>query len=123
MSVPDVLNVVGAVGTIGMGCLGLFAPNQASKFTGLAAANKTAFAEFRATFGGSFVLMGAIPLITDNTWAYFMAGMFWAGASGGRLISIVLDKGHREPKNVGGVFFEGAFALLLLAGSSLFQLG
>ena len=122
MSVSHVLNVVGAVGTIGMGCLGLLTPDQASKFTGLAATNKTAFAEFRATFGGSFEFMGAIPLITNNTWAYFMAGMFWAGASGGRLISIILDKGHREPKNLGGVLFEGMFAGLLLAGSSLIHL-
>ncbi len=122
MSVSHVVNLLGAAGTIGMGCLGLLTPNQASKFTGLTAANKTAFAEFRATFGGSFVLMGAIPLVTNNRWAYFMAGMFWAGAAGGRLISIVLDRGHREPKNVGGVFFEGAFALSLLAGSSLIHL-
>lgn len=38
-------------------------------------------------------------------------------ASGGRIVSIVLDRGHKEAKNVGGVFFEAAFGLLLLIGS------
>jgi hypothetical protein len=89
----------------------------------LTASNKTAFAEFRATFGGSFVAMGVIPLVTGNAWAYFMAGMFWAGASAGRLVSIVFDRGHKEPKNIGGVLFEGAFAGLLLAGSSVIHFG
>jgi hypothetical protein len=117
MSVATTLNTVGALGTIAMGCLGLITPHAASKFTGLTAANKTAFAEFRATFGGSFVLMGLTPLVTNNTWTYLMAGLFWLGASGGRAVSILLDKGHREPKNVGGVFFEAGFGLLLLAGS------
>jgi hypothetical protein len=120
MSVADVLNTVGALGTIGMGCLGLLTPKAASNFTGLTASNKTSFAEFRATFGGSFVLMGAVPLISGNSWAYFMTGMFWLGAAGGRVVSIVLDAGHKESKNIGGVFFEGAFAALLLAGSSVF---
>jgi hypothetical protein len=117
MSTSSIFNALGAVGTIGMGCLGLLTPHSASKFTGLKATNKTSFAEFRATFGGSFVLMGLIPLVTDNSWAYFMAGMFWLGASGGRIVSIVLDRGHKEAKNVGGVFFEAAFGLLLLVGS------
>jgi hypothetical protein len=122
MRVVSLLNNVGAIGTIGMGCLGLVTPHAASKFTGLSAANKTAFAEFRATFGGSFVLMGVIPLLSQNSWAYFMAGMFWMGAAAGRVVSIVLDRGYREGKNVGGVFFEGAFAALLLAGSSVLGL-
>jgi hypothetical protein len=110
---------IGAIATIGMGCLGLFAPNAASRFTGLNASNKTAFAEFRATFGGMFVVMGLIPLITNEPLAYFTAGLVWLGAAAGRVVSIILDKGFDEPKNVGGVAFEAAFGLLLLAGSSL----
>jgi hypothetical protein len=57
--------------------------------------------------------------VTNNAWAYFMAGVFWAGAAAGRVVSIVLDRGHRETKNIGGVVFEAGFAALLLAGSSV----
>jgi hypothetical protein len=119
MSIFQILNIIGAIATIGMGCMGLFAPHAASRFTGLNASNKTAFAEFRATFGGMFVVMGLIPLITNEPLAYFMAGLVWLGAAVGRVVSIILDKGFNEPKNVGGVAFEAAFGLLLIAGSSL----
>jgi hypothetical protein len=118
MSIFQIINIIGAIATISMGCLGLFAPHAASRFTGLTASNKTAFAEFRATFGGMFLVMGLIPLITNEPLAYFMAGLIWLGAAAGRVVSIILDKGFDEPKNVGGVAFEAAFGLLLLAGSS-----
>jgi hypothetical protein len=119
MNIFRILNIIGALATIGMGCLGLFAPHTASRFTGLNASNKTAFAEFRATFGGMFVVMGLIPLLTNEPLAYFMAGLVWFGAAVGRVVSIILDKGFNEPKNVGGVAFEASFGMLLLAGSSL----
>jgi Domain of unknown function (DUF4345) len=117
MNVTSIVNNIGAVGTLGMGCLGFFRPHAASRFTGLTATNKTAFAEFRATFGGSFVLMGLAPLISQSRWAFCMAGLFWLGAAAGRVVSIALDGGHRESKNVGGVFFEGAFGVALLVGN------
>lgn len=120
MNFLHILNIIGAIATIGMGCLGLFAPHTASRVTGLTATNKTAFAEFRATFGGMFVVMGLIPLITNEPLAYLMAGLIWFGASAGRVVSIILDGGFSEPKNLGGVIFEAAFGVLLLAGSSLF---
>jgi hypothetical protein len=34
MSIFQILNIIGAIATIGMGCLGLFAPHAASRFTG-----------------------------------------------------------------------------------------
>jgi hypothetical protein len=48
----QIINNLGAVITICFGLLGLLTPHLASKFTGLTATNKTAFAEFRGTFGG-----------------------------------------------------------------------
>jgi hypothetical protein len=119
VTIFQILNIIGAIATIGMGCLGLFAPNAASRFTGLTTSNKTAFAEFRATFGGMILVMGLIPLLTNEPLAYLMAGLVWLGAAAGRVVSIILDKGFNEPKNVGGVAFEATFGVLLLAGSSL----
>jgi hypothetical protein len=119
MTTFQIINIIGAIATIGMGCLGLFTPHAASRFTGLNASNKTAFAEFRATFGGMFVVMGLIPLLTNEPLAYLMAGLVWLGAAAGRIISIIFDRGFDEPKNFGGVAFEAAFGILLLAGSPL----
>jgi hypothetical protein len=111
--------MVGAAATIGMGCLGLFAPTACSRFTGLQATNKTSFAEFRATFGGMFVVMGLIPLLTGAPLAYLVTGLAWVGASFGRVVSLVFDRGYVEPKNVGAVFVEAGFGVLLLVGSPL----
>lgn len=119
----QILNSIGAFGTIGMGCLGLFAPNMASRMTGLTAINKTAFAEFRATFGGMFIAMGLIPLLTAEPFAYFMAGTIWIAAACGRLVSVLLDRGYQEIKNIGGIAFEASFGLLMLAGSPFIRIG
>ncbi len=123
MTSIEIINSIGAVATIGMGCLGLFAPNMASRMTGLTAINRTAFAEFRATFGGMFIAMGLIPLLTSEPLAYFMAGMLWIAAACGRLVSVVFDRGYQEMKNIGGIAFEASFGLLMLAGSPFIRIG
>jgi Domain of unknown function (DUF4345) len=117
MTFIQIINSIGAIATIGMGCLGFFAPHTASKMTGLTAINKTAFAEFRATFGGMFIAMGLIPLLTSEPLAYFMAGTIWISAAFGRFVSVILDRGYQEKKNLGGIAFEASFGLLMLAGS------
>jgi hypothetical protein len=122
MTPIESINILGAVATMGMGCLGLLAPHAASRVTGLTATNKTAFAEFRATFGGMFVVMGLVPLLSGHPLAYFMAGMIWLGAAFGRLVSVALDGGHIERKNILGIGFEASFGILLLAGSPLINL-
>ena len=116
MSVAMWLNQIGAVFTIGMGLLGLLYPSGAARFTGLNAGTRTAFAEFRATFGGLFVALGAVPLITGEPSAYLVSSLAWIASAVGRVGSIVLDKGY-EPKNFSAVVFEAAFGALLIAGS------
>ena len=117
MTLFTMLNVLGAIATVGMGLLGLIWPAACATLTGLHARNKTGYAEFRASFGGVFVVMGAFPLISGESLAYFMAGLLWLGAVAGRLTSIVIDKGYVEPRNFGALAVEGLFAFLLLAGS------
>ena len=114
MTVTDIINYIGGLATIGMGCLGLFFPNAASRFTGLSAKDKTSFAEFRATFGGAFVVIGVIVLVTGDPIAQLAAGGLWVGAAAGRIVSIVVDRGYKERKNLVGVVFEAALGALLL---------
>ena len=58
MSTESMLNHLGAIITAALGLMGLLFPKLAAQFTGLEAKSRTAFAEFRATFGGLFLLMG-----------------------------------------------------------------
>jgi Domain of unknown function (DUF4345) len=117
MAIDQVLNVMGASVTIAMGLMGLLIPKIAAKITGLSATNKTAFAEFRATFGGMFVVMGLLPIWTGSAMAFGMVGCIWLGAAFGRLLSVLLDEGYKEVKNIVGIGFEAGIGLLLLAGS------
>jgi Domain of unknown function (DUF4345) len=117
MSFDQILNYLGATITTAMGLMGLITPRLAAKFTGLQATNKTAFAEFRATFGGMFVVMGLLPMLIGSTLVFSVIGCIWLGAAIGRLTSVFLDEGYKEVKNIAGIGFEAAIGFLLLAGS------
>lgn len=121
LSMDQTLNFFGAALTITTGLMGLLTPKIASRFTGLNAANKTAFAEFRATFGGVFVVMGFLPIWTGLAATFHMVGCIWLGAAFGRLVSVLLDEGYKEVKNMVGIGFEVCIGHLLLAGSPYFE--
>ncbi|MGB3456376.1 MAG: DUF4345 family protein [Litorimonas sp.] len=112
----ELLNMVGAIATMMMGAMGLFAPRMAADFSGLKALTPTGQSEFRATYGGLFVAMGIVPLLTMHPLAFATAALCWMGAAAGRIVSVALD-GALTPKNIGAVAFESAFALLLIVGA------
>ncbi len=112
----EILNIAGAVMTMGMGCLGLIFPQRAAAFTGLEAVTIPGRSEFRSTFGGLFLLAGLVPLVTMQPAAFLTLGLGWAGAASGRVISILADNAN-DPKNWIAVAFEATFAALLLLGS------
>jgi hypothetical protein len=120
MSVESILNHLGAIITAILGLMGLLFPQVAARFTGLEAKNRTAFAEFRATFGGLFVLMGVLPIVVGSASAFNFVGCLWMGAALGRLVSVCVDQGYKEARNMAGVAFEAGIGMLLLAGSPHF---
>lgn len=113
---PDVLNVIGAVGTIVMGCIGLFLPTRAAAITGLEAKTNAGKSEFRSSYGGLFIALGLIPLLSMAPIAFAVAGSAWLFTGIGRIVSIGLDN-VSDRTNWGGVGFELLFAFLLLVGA------
>ncbi|MFY7851421.1 MAG: DUF4345 family protein, partial [Brevundimonas sp.] len=103
------INLAGAGLTLAMGCLGLFFPRLASRLTGLDARTPPSFSEFRATFGGSLVLPALLILFIQTPMAFAFAGLWWAGAALGRVVSIILDRSS-TPQNWTAVAFELLFA-------------
>ena len=114
----DWLNLLGATGTVGMGFLGLLAPTSAAGFVGLQPLTLAGRSEFRATYGGLWIALGLVPLMSGEPLAYLMAGLCWALTAVGRLVSIVWDRAG-DRRNWGAVLFEGLFAGLLLAGAPI----
>lgn len=116
MTGPEIVNMVGALVTLGMGGLGLLAPNMAAKLVRLAPTSPGGFAEFRATYGGVFVALGVVPLIWPEPGLFLVAGLAWAGAAVGRLLSMAIDGAHFKFNSL-SVVFEGVCAGLLLFGN------
>jgi hypothetical protein len=116
----DLLNNIGAIITMLMGCLGLFFPQKASELTGLTPTTPAGRAEFRGTLGVTFIFLGLVPVVTQKDVAFLTVGLCWLGAAIGRVVSIYLDKGN-EAKNWIAVGFECAIAALLLVGLSIWS--
>ena len=112
----EVLNQAGALGTLGMGLLGLLLPKTAARFVGLQPLTPAGRSEFRATYGGLWAPLALMPLITQDPIVFAVSGLCWAGAAAGRMASIFLDDAL-DAKNLMAVGFELAFAALLLVGA------
>ena len=110
--------IAGAVGTLCLGMFGLLAPTHCARFVGLSARDRTGFGEFRATYGGLFIALGALPLWSGEPMAFLAASLAWGGAAVGRLTSILVDGGHTEGRSFAALAFECAFALLLASGAT-----
>lgn len=111
----DLFNLGGAVGTLLMGLLGLVLPRTAARFVGLQALTPAGRSEFRATYGGLWIPLALLPILTRDPMLFAVSGLCWAGAALGRTASIVLDDA-RDTRNLMAVGLELAFAILLLAG-------
>ena len=112
-SLPQILANIGALLTLALGLLGLFAPRKAADLVQLSARTHPGFSEFRATYGGLFIGLAAVPLITQAPVAFLVTACAWLGAAIARIVSIALDK-TLNPKNWLAVAFEGGIGLLCL---------
>jgi len=94
----DLLNVIFAFTSIGLGCFGWLAPKFTMGALDLIGGDSTmGMSEVRASVGALFVGMGIGALILSGPVAYAMLGFCWLGAAVGRLTSIVLDgKNHKK---------------------------
>jgi len=88
----EILNVVFALTSIGLGCFGWLAPRYTMGALDMADGGSTmAMSEVRASAGALFFGMGIGALILGGPVAYAMLGFCWIGAAIGRLTSVVMD--------------------------------
>jgi hypothetical protein len=88
----DIINIIFAALSIGLGCFGWLAPRYTLGALDLKMGETTMGAsEIRASAGALFVGMGIGALLLGTPEAYVMLGFCWCGAAMGRLTSLILD--------------------------------
>lgn len=93
----DVINIIFALASIGLGCFGWLAPHYTLSTLDLDPGNSSMGpSEIRASAGALFVGMGVGALVLGSPFAYLMLGCCWAGAATGRLTSLILDGQSRK---------------------------
>ena len=111
----DIINILGALLSIGLGAVGWFAPRYVAGALDLETRGNSTMglSEMRAASGALFVGFGVGALVLGTPAAFAMVGFAWGGAAVGRMPSIILD-GAQPKKKVFFLVVEIAVALPLL---------
>ena len=88
----DILNILFALASIGLGLFGWLAPAYTMRTLDLHPGETSMGpSEIRASAGALFVGLGVGALLLGQPIAYAMIGFAWLGAATGRATSLVLD--------------------------------
>ena len=88
----DILNIIGALLTVGFGLFGFLAPRYTAAALDLEPTGTTmGLSEMRASVGGLFVVAGLAAIWLGEPLAYAMIGFAYAGAAMGRVLSLLFD--------------------------------
>ncbi|WP_424971662.1 DUF4345 family protein [Dinoroseobacter sp. S76] len=111
----DILNILIALLSIGLGCFGWLAPKFTMEALDLQrGATTMGVSEIRASAGALFVGLGVGALILGSPTAYAMVGFAWGGAAMGRLTSLLRDEAPTR-RTWGFFATEAVVAALALA--------
>ena len=107
----NILQIVGAVGTIITGAISLVRPMAVTGFTGLQPDGARGLSEIRGVLGGLFTACGIGALVLPDP-AARMLGIAYLGTAAGRLISIGSDS-SRDRSNLISLAWEIFFGIVL----------
>lgn len=112
----DILPLLGAVITLGLGLMGCIAPNVTARMVGLEVRSSLARSEVRATYGGLFIGLGVSCLWFQSPGMSLVVGIGWFVAAAARFIAILIES-EASLKNIGGLVLEGGIGALFLSSA------
>jgi hypothetical protein len=116
---PPVPVLLGPLACIGLGLVGLVAPEALARSTGLAATGPLGRTELRAAFGGLFVALGTGCLALGQPAAYLVVGAGLLAGAAVKTVSALVVRGV-APAVLPGLAFDVAVGALCLWGASSF---
>lgn len=114
MSILNILQIIGAVATIGTGVLAAVNPKGIEGFTGLTAPGARGITEFRSVFGGAFIGLGLAVLLMGTPDAYRTLGAMYLAIAAVRFVSTFYDKTGAVQSNVISLVIEVVFGVILV---------
>ncbi len=91
MELAQAPSTVAAVAVLVLGVIVALKPT-ALEIVGVTAATPVGRTEIRAVFGGMFMAMGAVCLITQHPYAYLTSGALWLGDAFVRALALLVDR-------------------------------
>ncbi len=113
METHTLLHNLGAASSLALGLVGALRPRLAAKITSLEPVGALGLSEIRATYGGLFTALGGLAIVSQESGAFLVAGIAWAGIAAGRRASVFVDE-SRSPRNLGALAVEAVVAGLFL---------
>ena len=114
MSILRILQIIGALATIGTGLLAAVNPKGIENFTGLTAPGARGITEFRSVFGGAFIGLGLAVLLIGTPDAYRTLGAMYLAIAVARAFSMLYDKTGGVQSNIISLVIEIVFGVILV---------
>jgi hypothetical protein len=109
MSILKILQIIGAVATIGTGLLAAVNPKGIEGFTGLTAPGARGITEFRSVFG-----VGLAVLLIGTRDAYRTLGAMYLAIAVVRVVSMLIDKSAGVQSNTISLIIEVVFGMIMV---------
>lgn len=91
MNLAHVPSTIGALSVCALGVVVAIKPDAVER-VGVAASTPLGRTEIRAVFGGMFVAMGAVCLVTQHPYTYLTASAMWFGDACVRVFALFADR-------------------------------
>jgi hypothetical protein len=110
----DILHFIAVFATLGAGVYGLLQPKRLGEFVHLPPSDARGTAEFRIGFGGVFIGLALVALLTLQPIVFDALAGAWLGAAISRAVAYVVDRPPLDQVYIALFVFELLMGIFLI---------